>query len=78
MEARSPDVPSSTFLKKLGLKLFLNWSLDIEEGEETSEIQEKGPHGEVSSRTYPVRQTKSQCGTKAHWLTMEMGFLPST
>ena len=78
MEARSPDVPSSTFFRELGLKLFLNWSLDIEEGEETGEIQEKGPHGEVSSRTYSVIQRKSQSGAKAHRLTMEMVFLPST
>ena len=78
MEARSPDVPSSTFFRELGLKLFLNWSLDIEEGEETGEIQEKGPHGEVSSRTYSIIQRKSQCGAKAHRLMMEIGFSPST
>ena len=46
--------PKDTPNGELGFKLLIRWSLDIEEDEDASNVEEKGPSGKGPSRTLSV------------------------
>ena len=55
-ETGNRDTPESALFIKVGLKLLIDGSLDIKEGEDTSDIEEKSSRGEVLSWTDPYRR----------------------
>ena len=46
--------PKDTLNSELGFKLFIRWSLDIEEGEDAGNVEEKGPSRKGPSGTLSV------------------------
>ena len=48
-------IPREAFVK-VGFELLIDRSLNIEESEGASNIEEKGPHGEILSWTCPIRE----------------------
>ena len=49
------DVPSKAVLGKLGLKFLIGRSLDVEEGQDGGDVEEKGLDSEMFTGTAPVR-----------------------
>ena len=49
------DTPESTFLGEPGFELLIDWGLDIEEGKDACDVDEKGSHRKVIPGTGPVK-----------------------
>jgi hypothetical protein len=55
-DAGNRNTPEEAFFIKIRFEFLIDRSLDIEEDEGTSDIEEKAPHREVLSGTNPVRR----------------------